>query len=193
MKLTQQNTLELPSITHYHGTVILTSWLRRQTIPQPSYIVRRNLSSCPADVKSTCYKTLVRPQLEYAATVWGPWTQTNISKIEAVQQRAACFTLSDYRRTSSVSSNSMLHQLKWDDLITRRHQSKVTMIYRVIHQLVAIPSAPYLQPTVVRTRGNDMRFLVPFTSVNSYKRTPSSRLPSDSGTVFHQILQECNP
>jgi hypothetical protein len=98
--------------------------------------LRRNLSSCPADVKSTCYKTLVRPQLEYAATVWNPWTQTNISKIEAVQRRTARFTLGDYRRTSSVSS--MLHQLKWDNLITRRHQSKVTMIYRVIHQLVAI-------------------------------------------------------
>ena len=146
--------------------------------------LRRNLSSCPADVKSTCYKTLVRPQLEYAATVWDPWTQTNISKIEAVQRRAAHFTLGDYRRTSSVSS--MLHQLKWDNLITRRQQSKVTMIYRVIHQLVAIPSAPYLQPTSVRTRGNNMRFLVPFTSVNSYKNSffPSTvrlwnSLPSD--------------
>jgi hypothetical protein len=61
----------------------------------------------------------------------------------------------------------MLHQLKWDDLIIRRHQSKATMIYRVIDQLVTIPSAPYLRPTGVRTRGNDMRFLVPFTSVNS--------------------------
>jgi hypothetical protein len=70
--------------------------------------LRRNLASCPVDVKSTCYKTLVRPQLEYAATVWGPWTQTNISKIEEVQRRAARFTLDDYRRTSSVSS--MLHQ-----------------------------------------------------------------------------------
>ena len=45
------------------------------------------LSSCPADVKSRCYKTLVRPQLEYVATVWDPWTQTNISKIETVQRR----------------------------------------------------------------------------------------------------------
>jgi hypothetical protein len=31
--------------------------------------LRRNLSSCPADVKSTCYKTLVRPQLEYGHCV----------------------------------------------------------------------------------------------------------------------------
>jgi hypothetical protein len=62
-------------------------------------------------------------------------------------------------------------QIKWNDLITRRQQSKVTILYRVIHQLVAIPSAPYLQPTGVRTRGNEMRFLVPFTSVNSYKNS----------------------
>ena len=81
----------------------------------------------------------------------------------------------------------MLHQpIKWDELIIRRHQSKVTMIYRVIHQLVAIPSAPYLQPSGVRTRGNEMRFLVPFTSVNYYKNSffPSTirlwnSLPSD--------------
>ena len=129
--------------------------------------LHRNLSSCPADVKSTCYKTLVRPQLEYVASV-GP-VDTNISQIEVVQRRTARFTLGDYRRTSSVSS--MLHQLKWDDLVTRRQQSKVTMLYLVIHQLVAIPSPPYLQPTGVRTRGNEMRFLVPFTSVNSYKNS----------------------
>jgi hypothetical protein len=45
------------------------------------------------------------------------------------------------------------------------------MIYRDIHQLVAIPSAPYLQPTSVRTRGNEMRFPVPFTSVNFDKNS----------------------
>ena len=97
----------------------------------------------------------------------------------------ARFTLGDYRRTSSVSS--MLHQLiKWDDLITRRHQSKVTMIYRVIHQLVAIPSAPYLQPTGVRTRGNEMRFLVPFTSVNSYKNSFFPSTLEQSSIRYHK-------
>jgi hypothetical protein len=45
------------------------------------------------------------------------------------------------------------------------------MLYRIIHQLVAIPSSPYLQPSGVRIRGNEMRFLVPFTSVNSYKNS----------------------
>ena len=32
--------------------------------------LRRNLSSCPQDVKGTAYKGLVRPILEYASPVW---------------------------------------------------------------------------------------------------------------------------
>ena len=34
--------------------------------------LRRNLSSCPQDVKKTAYKGLVRPILEYASPVWDP-------------------------------------------------------------------------------------------------------------------------
>ena len=34
----------------------------------------RNLSSCPKATREACYKTFVRPQVEYAATVWDPHT-----------------------------------------------------------------------------------------------------------------------
>ena len=34
--------------------------------------LRRNLSSCPQDVKETAYKGLVRPILEYTSPVWDP-------------------------------------------------------------------------------------------------------------------------
>ena len=39
-------------------------------------------------LKSYNYKVLVRPQ-EYCSTVWCPFTDSNISNIEAVQRRAA--------------------------------------------------------------------------------------------------------
>jgi hypothetical protein len=64
------------------------------------------------------------------------------------------------------------------------HVREGRLVY--LQKFTGIPSAPYLQPTGVRTRGNDMRFLVPFTSVNSYKNSffPSTirlwiSLPSD--------------
>lgn len=50
------------------------------------------------------YKTLIRPQVEYASTVWDPPTNSSINKVEAVHRYAARFCHSDYRRTSSVTS-----------------------------------------------------------------------------------------
>ena len=32
--------------------------------------LQRNLSKCPLQVKSNCYKALIKPILEYAATAW---------------------------------------------------------------------------------------------------------------------------
>ena len=65
--------------------------------------LRRNLSSCPKDVKAKCYKSIIRPQLEYASTVWDPVIKSKIAKLVSVQRRAARFCCNDYRRTSSVT------------------------------------------------------------------------------------------
>ena len=62
---------------------------------QTTAFLRRNLSSCPKDVKAKCYKSIVRPQLEYASTVWDPVTKSNIAKLESVQRRAARFCCND--------------------------------------------------------------------------------------------------
>ena len=51
--------------------------------------LKRNIWVHNKGPKSVAYKTLVRPQLEYASTVWYPHTTTDINKVEAVQRRAA--------------------------------------------------------------------------------------------------------
>ena len=66
--------------------------------------LRRNLKISSREIKETAYKTLVRPIMEYAATVWDPLTQANIESMEAIQHRAACFVLRCYRNTSSISN-----------------------------------------------------------------------------------------
>ena len=63
-----------------------------------------NLSICPKEVKDTCYKTFMMPQVEYAATVWDPHTTENIKKVEAVQRKVARIVTEDYRYTSSVTA-----------------------------------------------------------------------------------------
>ena len=70
--------------------------------------LQQNLTKCPPSVKSSCYTIIVRPILEYACTVWSPYHQHNIAKLEMVQQRVARFvtSLSNYDRTASRTESS---------------------------------------------------------------------------------------
>ncbi len=74
---------------------------------------------CPSEF--TCgfpaYKTLVRSSLDYACTVWDPYSQTQIHQVEMVQRRAARFVTKRYHNTSSVTD--MLADLKWEKLTER--------------------------------------------------------------------------
>ena len=63
---------------------------------QINAFIYRNLCQCPSTVKCNYYKSMVRPVLEYASTVWDPlysypYTSTNINKLQSVQRRAARF------------------------------------------------------------------------------------------------------
>ena len=80
--------------------------------------LRRNLKIGAVKLKDTAYKTMVRPILEYASTVWDPYKEGHISKIEAVQRRAARFVLNSYKRSASVTS--MLNHLDWPSLQSQR-------------------------------------------------------------------------
>ncbi|XP_071500419.1 uncharacterized protein [Diadema antillarum] len=113
--------------------------------------LQRNLHGCPKKIKEQAYVTYVRPILEYASTAWDPHCQDQIRKLEMVQRRAARFTLGDFHPRHSVSE--MLHSLKWQSLAERRAQLKVIMLFRILHQLIAIlPEPPYIYP-VTRSSG----------------------------------------
>ena len=75
-------------------------------------ILRRNLHSCPRSINETCYKSLVRPQLEYASTVWDPYTKSNTNALKMVQRRAARFVSGNYRRQANVGT--MLQSFGWE-------------------------------------------------------------------------------
>ena len=104
--------------------------------------LRRNINIRNTSVKQQAYRALVRPILEYSNTVWDPYTNTLINKIEMVQRRAARFALHRYHRTSSVGT--MLQNLDWQPLAERRRILRLSMFYKMQNQLVAIDPAQYL-------------------------------------------------
>ena len=65
-----------------------------------------------------------RPRVQYASTLWDPFTQSNITKLESAQRRAARYVLGDYQTTSSVTLTAMLQQLGWESLQYHREIAK---------------------------------------------------------------------
>eukprot|EP00745_Piridium_sociabile_P028257 TRINITY_DN45450_c0_g1_i15.p1 TRINITY_DN45450_c0_g1~~TRINITY_DN45450_c0_g1_i15.p1 ORF type:complete len:218 (-),score=38.33 TRINITY_DN45450_c0_g1_i15:57-710(-) len=135
------------------------------------------------------YKAFVRPLLEYASSVWDPYTQRNIDRIEAVQRRAARFVLNRHRNTSSVSS--MLEALDWPTLESRRQKARLSMLHKIRVGLVHCPS---LQAKLVplpsrQRRGHDQQFcLIP----SRTKYRGSSFLPRtirDWNGLTHEALR----
>ena len=113
--------------------------------------------SAPA-IRLTAYKSLVRPQLEYAATVWDNSVKARAAAVEAIQRQAARSITGNYDRRSSVTS--MMKELSLEDLKSRRRHAKLATLYRATHNLIDIPTTP-LTPIRSRTRGHDCKFLQP--------------------------------
>ena len=121
-------------------------------------------------VKAQCYKTFVRPTLEYAATAWAPHTIVNIQRLESVQRRAARFAMGDWRRTSSVTS--MLSVLGWETLEERRARMRIVMLFNIIHGSVAVDRQSFLEPlSYCSTRGASKKFNVPMCRTNVCRAT----------------------
>ena len=106
--------------------------------------LRRNLALAPRHTKEVAYKTLVRPQLEYAAPIWHPYHETQIEMVEKVQRTAARWTCRRWRNTSSVGE--MLDELEWPSLESRRERSSLTFFYKIHSGTVSLDKDKYLTP-----------------------------------------------
>ncbi|MCG8075849.1 MAG: reverse transcriptase family protein, partial [Candidatus Thiodiazotropha taylori] len=176
-------TLQMTKKAKYLGVVMTPnmSWnahvdMITQKANNTLAFLRRNVGSCPPSTKEACYKSLVRPQVEYASSVWDPPTKNLTQRVEMVQRRAARFVSGDYRRTSSVGA--MLDSLGWDSLQLRRTQTKAIMMYRVVHGLVAIDLPAYMHPQGVSTRGHSYRYIPQYCRTQTMKGSyfPSTTL-----------------
>ena len=103
--------------------------------------IKRNIKTKNPKVRETAYNTLVRPQLEYAAPIWDPYTKEKTHQLEKIQRRAARWTTSNYDYRSSVTA--MLDQLGWRTLEQRRADARLCLFYKIVYGLVAVPLPDY--------------------------------------------------
>ena len=112
--------------------------------------LKRNITTKNENVKELAYKSLVRPQVEYASSVWSPYTKTGIHKVEKVQRRAVRWVKQDYSPLTSVTK--LQQELGWRTLEHRRYDNRLIMFYKIYHNLVAIDFPSYIQKPTRQTR-----------------------------------------
>ena len=126
-------------------------------------------------VKALAYKTFVRPQLEYASSVWAPHTHCNIDRIEAVLRLAARSTMKtgvDQQPATTTgttqtvvrgSPSSVLQYLRWELGLLGRTQTLLQSHHAVPNSswFSCITAAPKLTWNTRETRGNSTKFFVP--------------------------------
>ena len=103
------------------------------------YCIRRNLKHCNKKFKETAYISLLRSVMDYSATVWDPYLQKDIDRIEGVQRRAARLIFNDCMRSSSVMT-AMMESLKWTPLAERRREQRLILLFKIVNDLVVIPT-----------------------------------------------------
>ena len=131
---------------------------------QTRAFLQRNLKNCYPEIKEQCYKTYVRPQLEYASVVWDPVGDGNSRlrhQLEMVQRRAARFVYDDWRRESSPTT--MINHLNWQSLETRRLLSRLTFFHKHHHKQIDLNDC-----IAVKSRGINSTFQTIHSRVRSY-------------------------
>ena len=115
-----------------------------------NWIFAKKLQDLPdssqTGMRYIAYKQLV-PLLEYCAPIWDPHNQCDIQLLEMVQHRVARFILNKpWRHSNSDSVTEMLQYLKWPTLQIRRKYLRLTLLFRIINNLVMIPNQYFPVP-----------------------------------------------
>ena len=94
---------------------------------------------------------MVRQTMEYASTLWDPYKTEDVNCMDKVQRRAARYACNNYTERTPGCVTAMVSSLGWESLQDRRKMHRLTMLYKIRHNLVEIPESESI------VRSNDSR------------------------------------
>ena len=102
-----------------------------------------------------------------------PWSnvQTHTFKQKHVYLKRDNIPKGHIFNNMNNSVTEMIANLGWDTLQKRRDLARLSMMYRIVHELVDIPVEPYLTPSTSMTTGHDSRFQQIRTSNATYQHS----------------------
>ena len=156
--------------------VTITSALRWNTHVSNVYtkanrtlgFLRRNLYSCPQEIKEVAYKGLVHPVLDYDSSVSDPPGVVLQEELENVQMRAARFVTGNYNYETG-SMTGILGQLKWESLKKRREDNRLILLDKGLKGKASLPTDDLNPKTRSCRNQHSMAFQTPIANTDVYK------------------------
>ena len=142
--------------------------------------LRRNLYSCPQEVKEAAYKGLVRPVLDYGSSVWDPPGVVLQEELESMQKRAARIVTGNYNYETG-SMTGILVQLKWESFKKRRKDNTLILLYKGLKGKASVPTDDPIPKTRRCRNQHSMAFQTPIANTDVYK-----------GSFFSQTIRDWN-
>ena len=135
-------------------------------------LLNHNLHTCPKALKELSYNQFVLPILDYASSIWDPYHQNLIVKLEMIQHKAARYIFNQpWRRNVRDSVSLLLESLCWPSLQRRRENTRLILLYKIINDFLHIPSSyhPVPSPFTATRSSNDIKFLHYQPNIDCYK------------------------
>ena len=132
--------------------------------------LRRNLFSCPKDVKEAAYKSMVRPILEYGSTVWDPHYNGLNDELENVQKRASRFVTRNYSYETG-SMTGILEELKWETLQKGRKDNRLILLYKGLKGKARIPTDDLIPKNRRCRNQHSLVFQIPTAGIDAYLKS----------------------
>ena len=131
--------------------------------------LKRNIHSAKRPTKEAAYNAIVQPTLEYCSSVWDPYPQKDIDKLENIQRQAARFVTNTYDKTPGVVTNA-LKELEWKTLQSRRTQSRLVLFHKMVHGHVDVNPSHFLTPYNRPSRHHHhLSYQIPTSSTDYFK------------------------
>ena len=136
--------------------------------------LRRNLCSCPQEVKEAAYKGLVRPVLDYGSSVWDPAGVVLQEELERVQKHG------NYNYETGIMIG-ILGQLKWESLKKSWKDNRIILLYKGPKGKASVPTDDLIPKTRRFRKQHSMAFQTPISNTYIYK-----------GSLFPQNIRYWN-
>ena len=155
--------------------------------------LRHCLYNASSLIKSSVYKCVVRPTLEYACPVWHPYTTKNINTLESVQRRAARWASNSkwdaISHCWSKSSDDCIQELHWPTIQQRHNYYSICLVHDSLHHRNSLSFHEHYHLSGTSTKSHPLSIRPVTSTINSYRFSFFVNSPFLWNSIPYAILQ----